>query len=283
MAGKVDREAKLAALHARLADQVRELRTGEQWTAWLNVASRFHDYSFNNTLLILAQRPDATAVAGYRAWQALGRQVNKGEKGLQILAPVLKRTPNDDVDEPPAVKVAGYRVTHVWDVSQTSGTPLPAKPAPALLQGQAPDGLWDALATYVRQRGFTLERGDCEGANGRTNFADRTVRVRSDVDDAQAVKTLAHELAHIECGHTADGFDYTGCRGRAEAEAESVAYIVTAWAGLDAGAYTVPYVAGWAGGDVARVKAAAETVTRAARTILTTLEVTAAEPAPALV
>ncbi len=69
------------------------------------------------------------------------------------------------------------------------------------------------------------------------------MRVRPDVADAQAVKTLAHELAHIECGHSADGYDYQGCRGQAEAEAESVAYIVTAWAGLDSGAYTVPYVA----------------------------------------
>ena len=85
-------------------------------------------------------------------------------------------------------------------------------------------------------------------------------------------KALAHELAHIECGHTADDYDYRGCRGRAEAEAESVAYIVTAWAGLDAGAYTVPYVAAWSAGDTDIVRAAAATVTAAARRILDHLD-----------
>ncbi len=73
-------------------------------------------------------------------------------------------------------------------------------------------------------------------------------------------------------GHTAEGFDYTGCRGQAEAEAESVAYIVTAWAGLDAGAYTVPYVAAWSAGDVDAIRAAATTVTAAARRILDALD-----------
>jgi hypothetical protein len=104
------------------------------------------------------------------------------------------------------------------------------------------------------------------------------VRVRPDVADAQAVKTLAHELAHIECGHTAEGYDYTGCRGRAEAEAESVAYIVTAWAGLDSGAYTVPYVAAWSAGDNDVVRAAAVTVTAAARRILDHLDGTENPP-----
>ena len=98
------------------------------------------------------------------------------------------------------------------------------------------------------------------------------MRVRPDVADAQAVETLAHELAHIECRHTAEGYDYRGCRGRAEAEAESVAYIVTAWAGLDASAYTVPYVAAWSAGDTDIVRAAAATVTAAARRILDHLD-----------
>jgi hypothetical protein len=82
---------KLAALHERLAQQVAALRTGDDWRRWLEVASRFHDYSFNNTLLIYAQRPDATLVAGYEAWKALGRQVEKGQRGIQILAPIVRR------------------------------------------------------------------------------------------------------------------------------------------------------------------------------------------------
>ena len=165
----------------------------------------------------------------------------------------------------------GFRVAHVFDISQTEGDPLP-EIRPELLTGDAPAALWEALAAQVAAHGYALTRGDCGLANGLTDPAARTVRVRPDVADAQAVKTLAHELAHIECGHTAVDFDYRGCRGRAEAEAESVAYIVTAWAGLDSGAYTVPYVAAWSAGDTDVVRAAAATVTAAAHRILDHLD-----------
>lgn len=245
-----DREAKLAALHERLANQVRELRTGEDWTRWLAVASRFHDYSFNNTLLILAQRPDATAVAGYKAWQSLGRHVDKGEKGLQILAPILRRReePEEDTERAgDAVRVAGYRVTHVWDIKQTSGDPLPEQPAPTPLRGEAPEGLWSSLAGFAEARGFRLQRASCGGANGLTHFGDRTITVRLDVDDAQAVKTLAHELGHVVLHGPADNQSVVPCRGVVEVEAESVAYLVSATHGLDTGSYTFPYVVGWAG------------------------------------
>src|SRR3954453_22795417 len=100
----VDRDAQLAALHQRLTDQVHALRTGQDWAAWLTVAARFHAYSANNTLLIWAQRPDATHVAGYRTWQTLRRHVNTGEHGLRILAPVHRPTTarrvNDETDQP---------------------------------------------------------------------------------------------------------------------------------------------------------------------------------------
>jgi len=211
---------KLSALHERLAEQVAALRTGQDWRRWLDVARRFHTYSFNNTLLIYAQRPESTAVAGYEAWKTLGRQVDKGERGIQILAPVVRRAKDQvartdaaDRGEPdpargpaaavvgadtagsdtptsegPRARVAGYRVTHVWDLSQTSGEPLPTQPRPQLLSGQAPAGLWDSLAGLVADRGFTLERGDCGPANGWTDYTTRTVRIRDDVDAAQAVK-----------------------------------------------------------------------------------------------
>ena len=161
----------------------------------------------------------------------------------------------------------------MFDVSQTEGDPLP-EVAPALLAGQAPAGLWDALAAQVTARGYTLERGECGHANGWTNPTTRTIRVRGDVDEAQAVKTLVHELAHIECGHVADLPTYTLCRGRCEVEAESVAYVVGAAAGMDTAGYSFAYVAGWAGGDPAAVRRSAETVTTAARTILARLDPT---------
>ena len=128
--------------------------------------------------------------------------------------------------------------------------------------------------------GYALERGDCSGANGWNDPARRVARVRADVDDAQAVKTLAHELGHLECGHVTDLPTYLTCRGRCEVEAESVAYVVAASVGLDTAGYTFAYVAGWAGGDLAVVRQAAETVTGAARTILGRLD-TAHAPATA--
>ena len=186
-------------------------------------------------------------------------------------------------------------MAHVFDVSQTSGEPLPERPAPQLLAGQAPAGLWDALASEVTARGFTLERGPCLNgmANGLTNYATRTVTVRADVDQAQAVKTLARELAHVllhePAGQAsiADGAPATTgeppvssaehCRGRIEVEAESVAYLVTYTHGRDSGAYTFPYVAGWAGSlDAVTpetvVRATGERMLSAARVVLAATE-----------
>jgi len=242
-----------------------------------------------NLLLIGAQAPQATRVAGFRTWQSLGRQVCKGERGIAILAPCTYRPKTADRTEPTAPaghepattstggaapqgaggkkQARGFRVVHVFATSQTEGAPLPDV-APTLLVGQAPAGLWDALEGQVLGHGYTVHRGETGRANGWTDPTSRTVRVSGAVDDAQAVKTLIHELAHIEAGHVADLPTYATCRGRCEVEAESVAYVVAAAQGMDASGYSFAYVAGWAGGDLTRVREAAETVTKAARTIL---------------
>jgi len=241
-----------------------------------------------NLLLIALQAPQANRVAGLRSWQGLGRQVRKGERGIAILAPCTYRPKTVDRAEPAAPagpepatscsggaapdaggkqQVRGFRVVHVFALHQTEGAPLPDV-APSLLVGQAPAGLWDALEGQVLGHGYTVHRGDTGRANGWTDPASRTVRISGAVDDAQAVKTLIHELAHIEAGHIGDLPTYATCRGRCEVEAESVAYVVAAAHGLDASGYTFAYVAGWAGGDLTRVRQAAETVTKAARTIL---------------
>jgi len=207
---------------------------------------------------------------------------------LPILAPcayktTIKDTGNDGSDQPgtgadtatgetPARVLHGFRMAYVFDVSQTDGAPVPDV-RPELLTGDAPAALWDALAAQVTAAGYSMTRGRCLfGANGTTEPLTRTVTVRADVDDAQAAKTLAHELAHIACGHLDGGYDYQGCRDVAEAEAESVAYIVTAWAGLDAAAYTVPYVARWSGGDPAVVHGTVKTVTAVARQVIDDIE-----------
>jgi DNA primase len=181
----------------------------------------------------------------------------------------------DEVGRARVGQLAGFRLAYVWDIAQTTGEPLPTPPTPQLLAGQAPAGLWDALARVAVERGFTVERGDCGSANGRTDYLACTVRVRPDIDDAQAVKTLAHEVGHVLLHDPTDFLATPGpstapgavgvprtaasagtttipaattadCRGVREVEAESVAYLVTAAHGLPAQDYTFPYVTGWA-------------------------------------
>lgn len=215
------RAERLEGLHQQLAHGVAAIRDGDSWADWLAAAAKFHRYSFGNQILIAMQKPDASLVAGYGAWQAMGRQVIKGEKALWILAPVTRRGPRpdpdgaldaDDVTEPtttgadvgdptgPAsrARVVGFTGAAVFDVSQTEGDPVPTPPRPQLLAGQAPPGLWDALTEAITARGFTVTRcpdtAAIGGANGVTDYTTRTVTVRADVDDAMAVKTLAHDL-----------------------------------------------------------------------------------------
>lgn len=250
------RQATLDKLHAELRDGVLALINPQAWQAWLTFASRFHKYSFGNSLLIMAQDPKATQVAGYQAFKAMGRQVRRGETGIKVLAPITRREPRLDAAGRPQCDDHGrplYR-THVvatkpvtvFDIRQTDGPPLPDPGIgkPALLTGQAPAGLWDRLQGFLEDRGFEVRRGACDdGANGYTDFTQRLVMVRDDVDDAQSVKTLAHEGAHAVLHADRSGLD---CRGILEVEAESVAYMVTSAHGLDSSQYTFDYVAGWA-------------------------------------
>jgi antirestriction protein ArdC len=284
-------EDKLEALHAQLVEAVAELATSEGWARMLAAAARFNDYSPSNVLLICAQRPDATRVAGIRTWNGLGRRVTRGEHGIAILAPCIYRaapgepattdhraesaSATPDVLEPAAEadgairQLRGFKVVHVFDVSQTAGDPLPDV-EPTRLSGMGPDGLWEHLEHLVHDDGYRLERGPCGlGANGYTDFTARVVRVRDDVDPAQAVKTLAHELGHIRADHEHRFTDYAtsaACRGQAEVEAESIAYLITTQAGLDSGSYSVPYLANWSGGDIELLRESMTKVVTVART-----------------
>lgn len=302
----LSQEDKLEALHAHLVEAVADLATSEGWARMLAAAARFHDYSPSNVLLICAQRPEATRVAGIRTWNSLGRRVNRGEHGIAILAPCIYRAapgetatanqrPESAAATPspleatadantPIRQLRGFKVVHVFDVSQTAGEPLPDV-EPTHLSGTGPDGLWEHLAGLVRDDGYRVERGPCPlGANGYTDFTARVVRFRDDVDPAQATKTLAHELGHIRADHEHRFTDYatsTACRGQAEVEAESIAYLITAQAGLDAGAYSVPYLAGWSGGDVDVLRDAATRVIFVARCASARPPATASGGAPA--
>jgi hypothetical protein len=250
-----ERRRQLEDAHTQLATALGGLAEAGPWQAWLKFAAGFHRYSFNNTLWLMVQSGGtATAVAGYKAWQAKGRQVRAGEKALKIFAPIIKKVDQTDRDGRPVLDAAGrarrvdqlvgMRLASVFDVSATDGEPLPERPQARLLTGQAPDGLWDALAGLVAEQGFVVSRGDCDGANGWTRFDTRQVRVRADLDDLAATKTLAHELGHILAGHGQQGpVDH---RGIQEVEAESVAFMVLQAHGVDASQYTFNYVVGWA-------------------------------------
>jgi N-terminal domain of anti-restriction factor ArdC len=280
---------RLLVIHEKLLAAVDQLCSSEAWRQMLGVAARFHSYSPNNVLLIAAQRPDATRIAGHRAWTQLGRQVRRGENGTAILAPVLRRTkpaepdrPPADWDEPanPSRVLRGFRGTQVFDISQTDGPALP-EVRPELLDGAAPLRLWADLLDQVEAAGYTVTSSDLAPANGRTDFTDRSVTLHHDLPGAQLVKTLAHELAHVRLH--APNVRPTGLdRPRAEVEAESVAYVVTTAHGLAAGDYSVPYVTGWASGDRDLIASAATRVLTCARSMLRHDDPTVAAGIPAI-
>lgn len=264
---------KVAELLDRLQEGIAALVTGEDWRRMMEVASRFHRYSLWNTLAILVQRPDATHVAGYRMWQRVGRQVLRGEQGIKILAPCTYPVHREDDDENDATArvLRGFKVVHVFDVSQTDGAALVDVPA-VVLEGDAPATLVDALVAQIEASGFSYRRGPMPpqfaGANGLTTYSARTVLVRDDLSPAHAAKTTAHELAHVLL-HGDDAPEHT--RERCEVEAESVAFIVCAACGLDSDSYTFPYVGRWSMGDLDLVRSTAERVTACARKVIDAL------------
>ncbi|WP_373270378.1 ArdC-like ssDNA-binding domain-containing protein [Brevibacterium aurantiacum] len=302
------RDAKLDELNERLTGAVETLVSGEDWGRALAFAARFRSRSFNNTLLIWVQHeanhsagrvpePFPSFVAGYRQWQQLGRQVQKGQPGLQIFAPVtgrfasasptdaeswrrLERSEKPRPGEVVRSRMIAAKPAYVWDASQTDGDPIPEPPAPKLLEGEAPTGLWEGLSTQVVAAGFRVLRvpheGMIHGANGMTDWGARTVAVRENLDPAAQVKTLAHELGHVLL-HNPDDEDARHHRGIGEVEAESVALMVGAAHGLDTSGYTIPYVSTWAARvdgkePVEVVKATGERVRKAALGILDQLD-----------
>jgi antirestriction protein ArdC len=241
--------------------------------------------------------PTPTYVAGFKQWLSLDRHVMKGQTGYAILAPVTARfassTPENaeswrrlargeepNRGESVRSKLVGVKPAHVWDISQTDGKPIPERPRPTLLQGQAPEGLWEGLAAQIQARGFTMKAVPAAAAigdaNGLTDYVTREVSVRMDMDDAARVKTLAHELGHVML-HRPDNPDASLHRGIAEIEAESVALMIGAAHGLDTTSYTVPYVSSWASSvpgksAVEVVTATAERVRATAVTVLDSLD-----------
>jgi len=301
-----DREAKLAAVHENLAHSVAALVTGDDWRRALEFATKFRSRSFSNTLLIYVQHYEAyeqgrvpgpmpTFVAGYRQWQSMGRQVHRGAQGYAILAPVVARFAAADSNDPQGAwrrlgnreklkrceilrtKLVNTKVAHVWDVSSTDGQPVPLAPMPKLLEGRAPEGLWDGLAKQITDHGFDLRHvPNARAIDGATDYLTKTVSIRDDVDDASKCLTLGHELAHVIL-HGPGSEDAASHRGIAEVEAESVALMLFAAHQMDSSQYTVPYVTTWASSvpgkePVEVIAATAERVRKTALAILDRLD-----------
>ena len=239
-------QERMAAALALLDAGIGAIVDGPSFRAYLATLARFPTYSARNVALIHAQRPDATRVAGYRAWQALGRQVRQGERGIRILAPyrrvLAEGDAPGDADERGAL-LTGFGVATVFDLAQTEGAPLAAAPAPHLLAGasDAAAWLWDRLAAFLAAEGLALVREETGRANGYYAPAGRRVAVHARLTGDQAAKTLCHECAHHVAGARA-GVDTTD----AETIAEGAAFVVLHHCGIDASGYTFPYVARWA-------------------------------------
>jgi antirestriction protein ArdC len=263
---------KTAELLSTMADKIATLTTSEAWQAWLDTQARFHSYSFGNVMLIMAQCPEASQVAGFRTWQGLGRQVRRGEHGLRILAPMSWKRTDDDGTEHRGIR--GFRGVAVFDISQTDGEPLPAHPC-QLLTDTDDSGLFDRLAKVAIGLGFSVSDAPASGmsgANGYTRHADHSIVVCADRSPLQRAKTLAHEIGHAIL-HAPEDFDYHNRRALAELEAESVAYVVCQSVGLVTDDYSLGYVATWNRDHAPElIKASGERIAKASKIILTALE-----------
>jgi antirestriction protein ArdC len=250
-------------LLVQLSEGISALTTSDEWVRHLDVQSRFHRYSFGNVVLIAAQHPEASRVAGFRAWLKLGRNVRKGEKAIWILAPMGTKKPAEDESGEDRM-IVGFKYVPVFDVSQTEGQELPV--VCRQLVGAEPVTCSSRLTDAAGSLGYSVEPTELpDGVNGDCSFELRRIRVESRNSPAQQVKTLAHEIAHALLHH--DHRD----RRLAELEAESTAYVVCHHLGMDSGSYTFGYVASWAGGGedaVAGIKASGSRIQGAASTIL---------------
>ena len=260
---------KREALAARLEEGIAKLRDSGEFQRWLDTAARFHTYSWGNQLLISLQRPDASQVMGYSGWKQVGRQVCRGEKAIKILAPTFFRKScrcSGDCDCPS--NAVRFRSVNVFALEQTDGEPLPE--IVTLLTGDGL-GLPQRLEALAVAEGLTIDRDPDNARNGANGWYSRTrklIWIRPDVEDAQAAKTLAHELAH----HLAQHEDNGHCRDEREIIAEAVAYIVLQHFGIDAGGYTFGYLAAWSLDDPKLFRSKLAEIQRTAATIIDRLE-----------
>lgn len=247
-------EKEIDRLTAQLEAGIQTLRSSDGYKEYLQVQSRFPHYSTRNCLLILAQRPDATQVAGYTVWHSLGRQVKAGEHGIRIITPhtYKKESPSDtsvtSSDADSDTIHLYFRPVSVFDVSQTSGDPLPTLLVDEL-QGSV-DGyeqIQNALI-QVSPVPVSFETINDE-AKGYYSPSEQKIVIKRDMGEIQTLKTLSHEIGHaIVHDPSANPCAKEKTASERETEAESIAFLVCAHYGIATDDYSFPYIGGWSTG-----------------------------------
>lgn len=294
---KKTRAEAVKEITEKLEHGLEKLFDSEKFREYLDTMSKFYRYSFNNSLLIAMQKPDATLVASYRSWQKnFNRNVNKGEKRIRILAPTpykikeerevinplsglpLLDEKGDVQTEEVEVSLTGFKVAYVFDVSQTSGEPLPEIGAEELLQSV--DDYQIFMEALRNVAPVPLERQEVDGeAKGYFSPVQQKIVIQSGMSESQTVKTAIHEIAHSLLHDTdharMEGVDATEKKDRntKEVEAEAVAYTVCQHFGIDTSDYSFGYVAGWSSGrEMTELKKSMETIQKTAAELIERIE-----------
>lgn len=286
MAEKKGQTDRIKELTDKLEAGIKEVFTSGRYREYLSAMNKFHSYSYNNSLLILMQKPEASYVAGYKTWETLGRHVKKGEKGITILAPCPYKSVNYvDVIEPDTGQVkrdeqgnvmkerkeisrASFKAISIFDISQTEGKPLPELVKE--LQGEIPD--YKILMDSIRDVAPVPIRFDVwnETKKGYYDLENQEIVIKSGMSDLQTIKTAIHEtthsILHKDKEHTKDS-------ATMEVEAESVAFVVCQHLGLDTSDYSFGYLASWSSDkDLPELKSSLQTIQKTAHDMIEQLD-----------
>lgn len=291
--GESTRE-KVKEITERLEQGISELFDSEKYKEYLTAMSKFHNYSFRNTMLILMQKPDASMIAGYGDWfKNFKRHVVKGEKGIKILAPVPykkqieeKKLGNDgkplydkngkELVETSEIIIPSFKVTTVFDVSQTDGEEIPS--ITNQLTGSI-EQYEDFFRALKQVSPVSIELEDIkDGANGYYQLEEKRIAIKNDLSELQTIKTAIHEIAHAKLHALPEKDAGEPKQNRAdrrtrEVQAESVAYTVCQHFGLDTSDYSFGYIAGWSSGrETTELKASLEVIRNTATEFITGVE-----------
>ena len=295
MADAKTEKQKVQEITEKLEQGIKELFENEKYKTYLNTMSKFHNYSFNNTMLIAMQKPDATLVAGFKAWQKnFDRHVKKGEKGIRILAPAPYKIKEEQekldpvtgeimldkngmpITEEVEIKIPAFRVVPVFDVSQTDGKELPDIGVNEL-SGSVED-YEDFMQALTEVSPVPIIYEDIEGeAKGYFHTTDHRIAIQEGMSQSQTVKTAIHEVAHAKLHDWERNQDIDAVldkdRNTKEVEAESVAYTVCQHFGIDTSDYSFGYIAGWSSDrDMKELKSSLDTIRKTASELITGIE-----------